>query len=328
MDLFNYEAQAVFRHQHLLTMMDYTPDEVLQVLSLALRLKAAQKIGQPQTYLAGKSVGMYFTKPSARTRISFEVGIHQLGGQPVLLDAASIGMGVRESISDVARVLSRYLDGMMIRTFAQAEVDALAEHASISIINGLTDDFHPCQSLADVMTVYEKFSTFKGVRMTYLGDGNNVAHSLLLCCACVGMDLTVATPQSCPPRADIVSRAQELAKQTGSRIEIVNDPRAAAQGAHVLYTDVWSSMGQESQKQTKDKLFEGFQINAAMMSLADKDAIFMHCLPAHRGEEVTDEIMDGRQSVVFDQAENRLHAQKGIMALTMGNPGRQPHDLF
>nr|MDD6336114.1 ornithine carbamoyltransferase [bacterium] len=256
-----------------------------------------------------------------RTRVSFEVGIHQLGAQPVALDAGAIAMGVRESIPDVARVLSRFLDAMMIRTFKQADLEQLVAYGSMHIINGLTDDYHPCQALADMLCIWENFGQFKGRRLCYVGDGNNVAHSLMLACAKVGMDITVATPKGDEPDRRVLAWAQEAAQQTGATVLVTDDPESAVAGADAVYTDVWASMGMEAEREERAKRFAPYRVTQKLMSLAAPHAIFLHCLPAHRGEEVEAAVIDGPQSRVFDQAENRLHAQKGVMALTIGGPG-------
>jgi len=318
MDLLSYLPQNPFAHKDMLSLMDYTSDEVLQLLSRAARLKILQKRGVPHPVLAGKSVGLYLAKPSTRTRISFEVGLHQLGAQPVALDVNSIGMGSRESLPDIARVLSRFLDGLMIRTFSQADINALGSLAPWSVINGLTDDFHPCQALADMLTVHEVFGQFSGVRMCYVGDGNNVTHSLMLAATSCGMDITIATPKGYEPSPAVVANAQQRAAQSGAKITFCNDPREGVRGANIVYTDVWASMGQEDETAARAKIFADYQINGELMTLTANDGIFMHCLPAHRGSEVTDEVMDAGYSLVFDQAENRLHAQKGVMAMLMG----------
>ncbi|MCL2433733.1 MAG: ornithine carbamoyltransferase [Clostridia bacterium] len=318
MDLLNYKPTEAFKHKHLLSLWDYSPDDVLQLLATGLRLKTDIKNGIEHKPLTGKSIGLYLSKQSARTRVSFEVGISQLGAQPVMLDAASIGLGVRESVADVAAVLSRYLDGLMIRTFAQAQVEELAAEGDWSVINGLTDMFHPCQALADLLTVYENFGAFKGVKLCYIGDGNNVAHSLLLGCAAAGCDITVCTPPGYEPDASVVECAQGKAKQTGATVSVMHDTLQAVKDARVLYTDVWTSMGQEEEKALRMNAFAGYSVTSELMRAAADDAIFLHCLPAHRGEEMAAEVIDGPQSRVFDQAENRLHMQKAVMALLMG----------
>jgi ornithine carbamoyltransferase len=260
---------------------------------------------------------MIFQKPSTRTRVSFEVGISQLGGTGLYLAAGDLQLGRGETIKDTATVLSRYLDAIMIRTFSQADVDELAEHADIPVVNGLTDDFHPCQALADVMTIRERLGTFAGVRVAYLGDGNNVCHSLMVACAKLGMDVVAATPAGYEPSEDVVGWAREAAQASGSSVELTHDPRAAATGADVLYTDVWTSMGQDEERQRRLADLAGFGIDAATVALGSERAIVLHCLPAHYGEEIEEDVLYGPHSAVWDQAENRLHAQKALLALVV-----------
>lgn len=287
--------------------------EVEDIFTLAAKLK---KHNQP--LLTGKSLAMVFEKPSTRTRVSFEVDMYQLGGNTIHLSPRAVQLGVREEISDVARTLSRYVDGVMLRTFHHSDILEFARFASIPVINGLSDLLHPCQALADVFTVREKKRNLKGLKFAYIGDGNNVCHSLMFAAAKMGMNLTIATPEGYEPKDQIVKLAFEDSKDTGIEIDILNDPVIAAKDADVIYTDVWASMGQENQRKTKSAKFKNFQVNSELVKLAKPDHIFMHCLPAHRGEEVTDEVIDGPNSVVFDQAENRLHVQKAILALLLG----------
>ncbi|WP_176714120.1 ornithine carbamoyltransferase [Orenia metallireducens] len=301
----------------LLTVKDLTVAEIEELFELATKLKKELKAGIEHKILAGKTLGMIFAKSSTRTRVSFEVGIYQLGGQGIFLSSNDIQLGRGETIEDTAKVLSRYVDGIMIRTFAHSDVEELAEHATIPIINGLTDDYHPCQALTDLLTIKEYKGQLKGLKMTYVGDGNNMAHSLLLAAAKVGMDISIACPENYKPDEEVVVLAKEFAQDSGSKVEITSDILAAAQDADVLYTDVWASMGDEDEIEEREKAFAGYQVNSEVMSVAKDDAIFLHCLPAHRGEEVTAEVIDGEQSVVFDQAENRLHMQKAIMAKLM-----------
>lgn len=300
-----------------LTLRDFSPAEIGALLDLGGTLKRQQAEGIPHPILAGKSLAMLFHKSSTRTRISFEVAIKQLGGHAIVLSAAELQLGRGETVEDTARVLSRYVDGFMIRTFAHEEVETLAKHADIPIINGLTDSFHPCQILADLLTVRERFRRLQGIRLAYIGDGNNVANSLLIGCAKMGMEVVMCTPKDFMPDPDITAYAQSLGATTGARIELVHDPSEAARGAHVLYTDVWVSMGQEDETAKRREAFAGYQINASLQAKAHKDVIILHCLPAHRGEEITDEVIDGSRSAVFDQAENRLHAQKALLAAIM-----------
>jgi len=311
------ELNPVFKGRDFLAIRDYTSQEIMEILELAQKLKSMQKEGIPHPLLAGKTLGMIFQKPSTRTRVSFEVGIYQLGGYGLFLSPNDLQMGRGETIKDTALTLSRYLDGIMIRTFAQEEVEELAYWASIPVINGLTDLTHPCQIMGDLLTVLEKKGKFEGLKCAFIGDGNNVCHSLLVGGAKVGMDVVVACPRNYPPKGEIVAQAQEEAQKTGANLRILEDPREAVEGADVIYTDVWASMGQEKEAQEKEKHFALYQVNSALLKKAKPDVIVMHCLPAKRGREITDEVMDGPNSVVFDQAENRLHAQKAIMALVM-----------
>jgi ornithine carbamoyltransferase len=296
---------------------DWAPDDLAAVLDLADRLKVRQRERVDHRHLDGRTLGMIFQKPSTRTRVSFEVGMAQLGGTALYLAAGDLQLGRGETVKDTAHVLSRYLDGIMIRTFAQSDVDELAEHADIPVINGLTDEFHPCQALADVMTIRERFDGFDGVRVAYLGDGNNVCHSLMVACAKLGMDFVAATPDGYEPNEEVVGWALAAAADSGSTVELGHDPRAAAEGADVLYTDVWTSMGQEEERERRLRDLRGYGIDEGLLGLAGEDAIVLHCLPAHYGEEITEDVLYGRQSAVWDQAENRLHAQKALMALVM-----------
>jgi ornithine carbamoyltransferase len=293
---------------------DWAPDELLFVLELADRLKARQREHIDHRHLEGRTLGMIFQKPSTRTRVSFEAGMFHLGGTALYLAAGDLQLGRGETIKDTARVLSRYLDGIMIRTFAQADVDELAAHADIPVINGLTDEFHPCQALADVMTIRERLGEFDGVRVAYLGDGNNVCHSLMVACAKLGMDFVAATPEGYEPAETVVGWAREAASASGGSVELRQDPRAAAQGADVLYTDVWTSMGQDDEREQRVRDLEAYRIDEALVALASERAIVLHCLPAHYGEEITEEVLYGPRSAVWDQAENRLHSQKALMA--------------
>lgn len=300
--------------KHLICLKDWTSEEILEVLDLADRLKYENKnrIAHDH-YLRGKTLGMIFSKSSTRTRVSFEVGIHQLGGYALFLSASDIQIGRGETIHDTAKTLSRYLDGIMIRTFRQKDVDDLAEYGSIPVINGLTDELHPCQILADLMTIREKKGKLKGLKLSYVGDGNNVAHSLMIGCAKTGMNISIATPKEYSCMDKYVNIALKIAENTGSRIEILNDPKEAVKDADAVYTDTWVSMGMENEKEQRIKSFIPYQVNKDLFSLAKPDAVFMHCLPAYRGYEVTEDIIDGPNSVVFDEAENRLHAQKAVM---------------
>ena len=305
---------VALKGRDLLRVNDWAPDELLFVLELADRLKSRQREHIDHRHLEGRTLGMIFQKPSTRTRVSFEAGMFHLGGTALYLAAGDLQLGRGETIKDTARVLSRYLDGIMIRTFAQADVDELAAHADIPVINGLTDEFHPCQALADVMTIRERLGEFDGVRVAYLGDGNNVCHSLMVACAKLEMDFVAATPEGYEPDETVVGWAREAAEASGGSVEVAHDPRAAAQGADVLYTDVWTSMGQEEERDRRVRDLEAYRIDEGLVALASERAIVLHCLPAHYGEEITEEVLYGPRSAVWDQAENRLHSQKALLA--------------
>ena len=306
-----------FSGKSLLSIHDFTTEQVMRVMDLAALLKAEQKAGVPHPILKGKTLGMIFMKPSTRTRISFEVAIWQLGGYGLFLSANDLQLKRGETIADTARVLSRYLDGIMIRTFAHSDVIELAREGSIPIINGLTDLLHPCQVMADLLTGIEKFGDLAGRKLAYIGDGNNMVHSLMYGGAKVGMHVTCACPAGYEPDPEVVAAARADGAATGAKMDIVRDPKEAVRGADILYTDVWASMGQEAEYEKRVRDFKGYQINAELVSMANPDCIVMHCLPAHRGDEITDDAADGRHSVLWDEAENRLHAQKAILALTM-----------
>ena len=308
---------AQLKGRDFLRVNDWAPDELTLTLDLADRLKARQRERVPHRHLEGRSLGMIFQKPSTRTRVSFEVGIAQLGGTGLYLAAGDLQLGRGETIKDTATVLSRYLDGIMIRTFRQADVDELAQHADVPVLNGLTDEFHPCQALADVMTIRERLGTFEGVRVAYLGDGNNVCHSLMVACAKLGLDFVAATPAGYEPSAEVVSWARAAAERSGASVELTQDARAAADGADVLYTDVWTSMGQDEERERRLAELAGYGIDESTLALASERAVVFHCLPAHYGEEITEEVLYGPRSAVWDQAENRLHAQKALMALVI-----------
>ena len=302
--------------RHLITLQDLDGAEIPRLFRTTAQLKH-QKGTHTQRPLTGKTLGLLFQKPSIRTRVSFEVGMAQLGGQSLYIGPVELQEGKREAPKDMARVLSRYLDIMVARTFQHSEVEELAQFGSIPVINGLSDESHPCQALADLFTIQEKLGRLRGVQVTYVGDGNNVCHSLLEGCALVGTHLTVATPSGYEPDRKIVQWAQRQAKKTGARILCLKDAQKAARGADIIYTDVWASMGQEHERQQRKGIFHPFQINRILMQKATAKALFMHCLPAHRGEEVTDEVMDSKQSIVYDQAENRLHVQKAILLMLL-----------
>lgn len=293
---------------------EFGRSELEDLLQMAMQLKKMQKEGQLYQPLKGKTLGMIFDKASTRTRVSFEVGIYQLGGIGLHLNGKETQLGRGEPISDTAKVMSRFVDGIMIRTHAHSLVEELAANATIPIINGLTDLFHPCQAIADLQTILEHKGKLEGVKLAYVGDGNNVAHSLVLAAAKLGMDIRVATPAGYEMNQTITQQTQELADEHGSKLLVTTDPELAVYGADVVYTDVWTSMGFEEENEVRMKAFTGYQVNSHLMRLASPDYSFMHCLPAHRGEEVTADIIDGAHSVIFDQAENRLHAQKAIMA--------------
>ena len=301
----------------LISINDLTLEEIYQIFDLAKSLKEKLLAGEPHRLLEGKTLGMIFAKPSTRTRISFEVGIYQLGGIGLYFNQNDLQLKKSENIQDTAKVLSRYLNGIMIRTFDHQDVVDLAKYGSIPVINGLTDLLHPCQVLTDLFTVREKKRKLQGLKLAYIGDGNNMAHSLLHGCSKVGMDIAIASPSGYKPNEEIVRNSQINAKYMNSRIEILDDPVAAVKNADVVYTDVWASMGQETEAQERKKQFQKFQVNPQLVKNAKEDYIFMHCLPAHRGEEVVDEVADSLNSVIFDEAENRLHVQKAIMAMLM-----------
>ena len=305
--------------KHFISVTDATLDEFQQMLKLTEDLKNKRKNRIPFKPMDGKTLGMIFTKSSTRTRVSFEVGTVELGGYPLFLSSADIQLGRGETIYDTANVLSRFVDGIMIRTFAHQDVLDLAEYGSIPIINGLTDYMHPCQAIADLFTVYEHKGKLEGLKMSYIGDGNNVTHSLLHACAMAGMDMSVATPKGYECAPEIVEEAKEIGKKTGSKIIITNDPVEAIKDSDAVYTDTWVSMGQEAEKAKRIEIFKDYTIDGKLFKNAKEDAVFMHCLPAYRGYEVTEEVIDGPNSVIFDEAENRLHAQKAIMTMLMGN---------
>lgn len=303
--------------KHLLTIADMTVEEFEKILSLTEKLKKQLKTGVANRTLEGKTLGMIFAKSSTRTRVSFEVGISQLGGMGLFLSSADIQLGRGESIYDTANVLSRYLNGIMIRTFKQSDVEDLAKYGSIPVINGLTDDHHPCQALADLFTIYEHKGSLKGKKLAYIGDGNNVAHSLAEACAKAGMHFAIAAPKGYMCNQEIMENAAAQAKLTGGSILQTEDPVEAIKDADAVYTDTWVSMGQESEKAERVKIFMPYQVNEKLFANAKEDAIFMHCLPAYRGYEVTEGVIDGKNSVIFDEAENRLHAQKAVMVALM-----------
>ena len=300
-----------------LSLKDYSTDEIMDLLRLAIELKKPENKYLP--LLKGKVLGMIFEKSSTRTRVSFEAGMLQLGGNAMFLSSQDTQIGRGETIPDTGRVLSGYLDGLMIRTFHQSTVQELADYSSIPVINGLTDDYHPCQVLADLMTILEHFGTLKGKKMAYIGDGNNMANSLMIGAAKVGMDISIASPAAYAPTAEMVALAKDIAQYTGSTIDITDNPEQAVAGSDIIYTDVWASMGQEQETIERLQHFQGFQVNEELVKHANEDYIFMHCLPAHREEEVTTGILEGPHSVIFQEAENRLHAQKAVLVALMAD---------
>jgi ornithine carbamoyltransferase len=301
-----------------ISLADFGSKQLWAWLQLARDLKSEWQVGGNKPILQGKVLGMIFQKPSLRTRVSFEMGMKHLGGDALYLSPQEIGLGGRESVADVARVLSRYVDGIMARVFAHSHVVELAEYSRVPVINGLSDYTHPCQGLTDLFTVWEKMGRLAGVKLTYVGDGNNVATSLMFGGAKLGVQVTVATPPGYEPRPDVVEKARAFAAESGGSITLTNDPMEGVADADVIYTDVWASMGQEAEAAKRAELFPPFQINAKLVGAAKSTAIVMHCLPAHRGQEITDEVADGPHSVLFDQAENRMHAQKAILADLLG----------
>jgi len=305
------------RGKSLVSIADLSIEEIYQIFELSKSLKEKVHTGEPHRLLEGKTLGMIFAKPSTRTRVSFEVGIFQLGGIGLYLGPNDLQLKRGESIADTARVLSRYLNGIMIRTFNHQDVLDLVKYGSIPVINGLTDLLHPCQVLADLFTILEKKHLLKGLKLAYIGDGNNMAHSLLNGCTKTGIDISIASPKGYKPNKEIVEKALEFAKCMGSKVEIVDSPADAVKDADIIYTDVWASMGQEAEAEERAKRFDGFQVNSGLIKYAKEDYLFMHCLPAHRGEEVTNAVCDSNNSVIFDEAENRLHVQKAVMALLM-----------
>jgi ornithine carbamoyltransferase len=309
--------------KHFLAIADLSPAEFNHILSVAKKLKAEWRKGGNKPILKHKTLGMVFQKPSLRTRVSFDMAMLHLGGQALYLSPNEIGLGQRESIADVARVLACFVDGIMARVFAHAHVTELAQYSRVPVINALSDHEHPCQAMADVLTIIEHCGKLKGLKVVFLGDGNNVARSLMFACALGGAHFVCASPQGYTLDDASVAQARARAEKSGGSVELVADPRVAARDADVLYTDTWASMGQESEVAERAKIFPPYQVNAALVALAKPKAIVLHCLPAHRGAEITDEVMDGPHSVVFDQAENRMHAQKAIVAILMASKKRK-----
>lgn len=300
-----------------LTLRDFTGEEIQYIVDLGLDLKDKLKKGIPHPYLQGKSLAMIFQKSSTRTRVSFEVGMYQLGGQALFLSTRDLQIGRGEPVQDTARVLSRYVDGILIRTYEQAEVEAFAKYADVPVINGLTDTYHPTQIIADLITIKEQKGHLKGLNFCYVGDGNNMAHSLAIGMLKCGLNVGIATPDAYQPDAEIMAYAKGIAAENGCEFVLTNDPKAVVKNADVVYTDTWASMGQEDEKEARAKAFAGYTIDADLFALAKSDAIFMHCLPAYRGYEMTEDVLEHERSVVFDEAENRMHAHKAIMAAIM-----------
>ncbi|CAG7656121.1 ornithine carbamoyltransferase [Paenibacillus allorhizosphaerae] len=305
------------RGRDFIGLVDYAPEEIQYLIDLAIELKQKQKAGELYQPLKGKTLGMIFEKSSTRTRVSFEVGMYQLGGHALFLSKNDLQLGRGETIYDTAQTMSRYLDGIMIRTYAHRTVIDLARAATIPVINGLTDLSHPCQALADYQTVQEKKGRLQGLKVAYIGDGNNMVHSLMMGAAKLGIHFAVATPEGYEPDSEVLQLSKESAAQTGGSLYVGTDAKEAIADADVVYTDVWASMGFEAEQKEREIAFKNYQVNDELVKYAKKDYLFMHCLPAHRGEEVSESVIDGRNSVIFDQAENRLHAQKAVMAAIM-----------
>jgi ornithine carbamoyltransferase len=300
-----------------LTLRDWSAEDLKEMVQTAIRLKAENRNNVRHHHLEGKKLAMIFEKPSTRTRVSFEVGMFELGGYPLYLSSNDIQLGRGETVKDTARTLSRYVDGIMIRTKGHEIIEELAKYASVPVINGLTDDFHPCQVMADLQTIYE-YKQHYNVKVAFIGDGNNMAQSWLYGAAKFGIDISVASPEGYECKKNVYDEARKTAETTGAKIELVRDPFEAVQGADFIYTDVWASMGQEDEKDARKEIFKNYQVDAKLMAATGKDTLFMHCLPAYRGLEVTEDVLEGDKSIVWDEAENRLHAQKAIMLKVMG----------
>jgi len=305
----------------LVSVADLSTQEIRDIFSLTDKIKKDK--AQFAQALSGKTLALIFQKPSNRTRVSFEVGVYQLGGNSIYLSPEEINLGVRESINDVAKTLSRYINGIVLRTFAHSNVLEMARAATVPVINGLSDFSHPCQALADIYTVYEKLKGSKNITLAYVGDGNNVCNSLLYASAKIGMNMNVAAPEGYEPDSGVLKGAQVIAKTTKCTINLLHDAQKAVKDVDVIYTDVWASMGQEDEAEARQKIFRSFQVNKQLVALAKKKALIMHCLPAHRGQEITDEVIDSKNSVVFDQAENRMHVQKAILITLLGARNRK-----
>jgi len=306
------------QNKDLISILELSVADIEEIFTTAKELKNKQKKGESYTPLTGKTLAMIFAKSSTRTRVSFEVGMLQLGGHALFLSTQDMQLKRGETIHDTAKTLSRYCDGIMMRTYSHKDVLEMAQHAAIPVINGLTDLSHPCQALTDIFTIIEKKGQAKGLKIVYIGDGDNVANSLAVIAGKLGLQMVLCTPRGYEPDKTVMKDARELAASSGARIEVTDDPTAAAAGADIMYTDVWTSMGKEQEREERLKIFRPFQLNQKLLNLAKKDCLVMHCLPAHRGEEITEEVMDSPQNISFDQAENRLHVQKAVLTLLLG----------
>ncbi|HLQ73038.1 MAG TPA: ornithine carbamoyltransferase [Bacillota bacterium] len=313
------EIKATLKNKDFLTLQDFTKEELMYLVELAISLKDKQKKGIPHRILEGKTLAMIFEKSSTRTRVSFESGMYQLGGHALFLSKDDLQLGRGEPIKDTAKVISSYVDGIMMRTFGHEIIEEVAKHSAVPVVNGLTNEYHPCQVLADLVTIYEQLGTFAGKKLTYVGDGNNMTHSLMIGCAIMGMDCSVGVPEGYEVDEQIFNIAQTKAAESGAKIEQVIDPVLAVKDADIIYTDTWISMGFEEGSEQVEKVFAPYQVNESLVKHAKDDYLFFHCLPAYRGKEVTEEIIDGPHSVIYDEAENRLHAQKAILASVMDN---------
>ncbi|MDP6354598.1 MAG: ornithine carbamoyltransferase [Planctomycetota bacterium] len=306
-------------HRHLTSLIELSTEDILEIFDWTERLKTRVARGIREFALQGKTVGLIFEKASMRTRVSFEVGINQLGGNSVYMDQRAIGLGTRESVKDVGRVISRYVDGIVIRTFEQENINQLAEYATVPIINGLSDEYHPCQALADMFTIKEKLGGFESASVAFVGDGNNVARSAALACAKLGISFSLAAPESYGFAQEFAGLLDGMDSRDGFSFLETRDPKEAVKNANIVYTDTWTSMGQEEEANARRTVFADFQVNTDLLNAAKEDVLVMHCLPAHRGEEITDEVMDGPASIVYDQAENRLHVQRAVLRLLIGS---------
>jgi ornithine carbamoyltransferase len=307
------------KHRHLTSLIELSTEDILEIFDWTERLKTRVARGIREFALQGKTVGLIFEKASMRTRVSFEVGINQLGGNSVYMDQRAIGLGTRESVKDVGRVISRYVDGIVIRTFEQENINQLAEYATVPIINGLSDEYHPCQALADMFTIKEKLGGFESASVAFVGDGNNVARSAALACAKLGISFSLAAPESYGFAQEFAGLLDGMDSRDGFSFLETRDPKEAVKNANIVYTDTWTSMGQEEEANARRTVFADFQVNTDLLNAAKEDVLVMHCLPAHRGEEITDEVMDGPASIVYDQAENRLHVQRAVLRLLIGS---------